>query len=429
MRTPRRGSAFVPFLVVLLVLGFLAACSSAPKQPTELEQARKLLDEAWGMGGNGQVLVVSLLYDYPDLAYAKEKVVEAARSPSLSLKVEGARVLARWADPGTKDLLLELLKDDNDVVRLIAARTLARLGDASGKEILEGAIRDADGALEPDVCAALHAIGEDTCLAPAIKDLVAKDDAKSAAAAAVLGEIGTDKARNALRRKLMNLYKQRRNPAIAALAEIGNPKDVAAVVPFANYKDNLLAVIDALGTFGGDQAVQHLRGWLAQKKDPVVRVAAACALVQAGVVDDDVVAALEEGASSDNKAVRAKVARGLRGSRADGKVAAVLAKLCEDPEPSIRRDALLALEGRVDASVLPALRKAWEMGRESNQEGPEYESALLALRLAAKVPGDEALALLEEGLASQNWAHNIEAALGILWRAEHGMLGRQQDAS
>jgi len=429
VRTPRRGSAFLPYLVVPLALALLVACSSAPKQPTEVEQAKKLLDQAWGMGGNGQVLVVSLLYDYPDLPFAREKVGEAVKSPSLSLKVEGARVLARWADPGTKDLLRDLLRDDSDVVRLIAARTLARLGDDSGREILAGAIRDADGALEPDVCAALHAIGDDACLAPATRDLVAKDDAKSAAAAAVLGEIGTEQARQALRRKLMNLYKERRNPALLALAQIGNPQDVAAVVPFANYRDNLLTVIEALGTFGGDAAIGHLRHWLTQKKDPVVRVAAACALVQAGVVDDDVVAALEEGAASDRREVRAKVARGLRGSTADGKVTAVLARLCGDPEPSIRRDALLALEGRTDASVLPALRTAWEKGKQSNQEGPEYESALLALRLAARIPGEEAMGLLREGLASQNWAHNIEAALGILWREKQGMLGGGQEAS
>ena len=429
MSIRRRGRVSIPVMLSLLALGLLVACSSGPKEPGEVEQAKKLLDEAWGMGSNGQVLVVSLLYDYPDLPYAHEKVAEAVKSPSLSLKVEGVRVLARWADPQTKELLSSLLADDNDVVKLTAARTLAMLGDDSGREILLGAMRDAEGALNPDVCAALHAIGDDSCLAPAVKELVAKDDAKSAAAAAVLGEIGTEKARQALRKKLLNLYKERRNPAIAALAQIGNPGDVSAVLPFTNYRDNLLAVIEALGTFGGDQAVGQLRSYLAQKKDAVVRVAAACALAQAGVVDDAVVAALEEGASSDRKEIRARVARHLRGAKGDGQVTAVLAKLCEDPEPSIRRDALLALEGREDPSILPALRRAWEMGKDSNEEGPTYESALLALRRAAKVPGPEAMALLKEGLASQNWAHDIEAALGILWRAGHGMLGQPGSGS
>ena len=399
-------------LCVMLVAG---GCGPSHKEPPEVARARETLDDAWSQGGALVTLSLSLFAENPAVPEARAKVLEALDSPSPAVRLEAARAMAAWKDPGTADRFVALLEDDSPLVPLVAARALAQLGRADGRDRLTTALRGADGALQVEVCEALANIGDETCLAEAARDVYDRNAEKSAAAAAVLaayGEKGRDVLREAIRSP-KRIYGARRAPVITALGRVGDASDVDRVLPFTAYRENLLAVLDALSHLGGDKAREHLRSYLPLEDKPVARAAAATALARMGDLDPPVPEVLDELSRSPESAVRYRVADGLREAPGDGRISALLARLAGDEDPAVRKAAVLALEGRTDAAALDGARAAFDAGRDAEQ-GPAYDAALMALNLAGRIPGEEAEKLLVEALDSENWGYALEAALGIL---------------
>ncbi len=403
---------------VLLVLPG-TGCGTGEKEPPEVSRAREAIEDAWGQGGALVSLSLSLFSEHPTVPEARKHVFEALESPSPAIRLEAVRAMAAWHDPETADRFVALLGDSSPLIPLVAARALAEMGRDDGAELLRGAIRGPSGVLQFEICAALANIGDDTCLGKAERDLYAKDDEKSGAAAAVLAAYG-EKARDMLRsaiRATRSIHGARRAPVITALGKVGDSSDVERVLPFASYRENVLEVFSALADLGGDRASEYLRSYLPLEDKPVARAAAATALVRMGVIEQDVLDVLGELAHSDEAAVRYRVASGLAGSPPNDDVSAVIAGLAGDPDPSVRKAAVMALFGRTDAAALEGAKLAWEAGREA-QEGPAYEAALKALTVAARVDDEAAGALLVGALDSDNWAYVIEAALGLLERHE-----------
>ncbi|RMF75829.1 MAG: hypothetical protein D6738_02805 [Acidobacteria bacterium] len=414
----------IAVLVVPLVL--VAGCGVTDKEPPEVGQARGVIEDAWGQGGALVNLALSLFEAHPAVPEARARVLESLESPSPAIRVAATRVLAAWKDPETADRLVALLDDSSPLVPLVAARALAEMGRDEGRDRLLGAIRGPEGELQVEICAALARIGDETCLSEAAKDVYAKDDARSAAAAAVLGAYG-EKGRDVLReaiRASRKIYGARRAPVILALGRVGDESDIDRLLPFAAYRENVLEVLSALANIGGERAREYLRSYLPLKDKPVARAAAATALARMGDVEQDVIDVLSELAMSDETGVRYRVADGLRDAQGGEAVSTVLAGLAGDPDPAVRKAAVLALLGRTDDAALQGARFAWEAGREA-QEGPAYEAALKALTVASRIPGEAAWNLLVEALGSDNWGYLLEGALGIL---EHNEMRKAQPA-
>jgi HEAT repeat protein len=393
---------------VLLLIG----CGGPPPVPPEIAKARQTLSEGWDQGGTLSVVQLTLYAQHPGLEAARPHIEAALDSPSPALTMEAVRTLAAWEDDSAVPLLKPLLEADSEALRLTAARALAQLGDASGQQVLEGAIRSSDGTLRPDVCGALANLEPNACVEQAEEDLTAKDDAKQSSAAAALAANGGEEAVSVLREGLKKVRGNDRAFVIEALAEVGDASDIERIEPYVKFRENAVAVIQALGRLGSPEAEPVLRPYLAMEDKPAARVEAAVSLAQIGITEQTVIDTLQEGALSDERGIRYRVASSLRGVGGE-EVATVLAGLAGDPNPGVRKAAVTSLLGRDSPVALQGAQLAWDAGKEA-QEGASYEAALTALRVAAKVGGEDAEAMLEEALNSPNWAYALQAAMGLL---------------
>ncbi|MDH3283267.1 MAG: HEAT repeat domain-containing protein [Acidobacteriota bacterium] len=405
--------------VAALALGLAAvACGPAAESPIK-RQARANVDEGWQKGEPRlKLLTLSLLVDHERLAEAHAIVEEAVTSPSTAMRLDALGVLSEWEDPATVDVLRPLIEDSSDIVRLSAARLLARLGVPDGKPLLVEALRDRDGLLSVDTCAALAVIGSEECAEQAAEDLSARDADRVRAAAEALAATGGDRARDALRGALKKLRGEKRASVIEALGRIGTAEDVARVVPFARYTVYVLAVIRALGDVGGDEAIRELQKYLSTN-DPLAALEAAGALLKARGPSEDVLSVLDASIASDRKELRFLSARLLSSAPPRPETEVLLARLVGDADAQVRREALNGLTRGVSESSFPAVQAAWQATR-SAHEGLAYEAAQRALVVAARIPGSAADDLLEEAMGSDNWAHVLQASLGLLGRGSSG---------
>ncbi|UCF66625.1 MAG: HEAT repeat domain-containing protein [Acidobacteriota bacterium] len=402
-------------MAALVLFTILAASSCAPSDSPLVQQARKSLDDAWNGGPSLQVLTLSLIGDYPGLAEGRQRIEQSLASPSFQLKVEAAHALERWSDPDAAPLLLPLLEDANPLVQRVAARALAKMGRSEGRSILESAVRDAEEVLDVEICSALAKIGSEACVPEAERDVTKKNPALASAAAIVLGEHGGERAQRALRAALQAQRAERRAPVIEALGEAGEPSvDVAAIQRYARYKENVLAVVRALGDLGGERAVTELREF-AGTDDPLVRAEACLALVDLGVLDDGVQSGLEQALADERTELRFLLAKRLSAAPDAVDVTPLLSRLVADEDAQVCQQAMTGLAARADQSLLPVVSEVWTKHK-ADDDGPGYYAALQALVAARKLRGEAADKLLDEALKSQNWGHNVQAALSVLSR-------------
>lgn len=420
MRFGKRSSALLLagiFLSAALIAG--VGCDDTPPVPPKVEKARKLLDQLWGMGMNGQSLLMACCERTPGLGYCESKLDEALDTTSAQRKVDMLRRLSSWDDPGLTEHIRPLLDADSELVRVQAAKMLAAYGDAGGLDVLEAHVRSSpDAAVNPDVCGLAAALGSQICLAEAEKDLTAEDEEKSAAAAAALAEIGGAEAAKILRGSLDDLRGEKRAPAIEALGEISeDPGDVDRVLKYFGYRENVLAVIRALGALGGDQAEERLREVL-ETDDAVAKAEAAGALARMGVMDEAVAAAFDEAIGSDSSQIRYLAAKGLSRLDEQGPQAGeLLARLLGDEDLRVVGAALDGLEVQATQAQMPALEQAWERLQDAGQD-QGYQESMQLLVVISRIPGERSSAILEQALDNDDWGRTVQAALGILER--HG---------
>ncbi len=402
------------FAVLLLTV---SCGDSGPKEPESIVEARKLLDDAWTtLGPSGKELVLRSLVQAPDLPFAEGKEEAIFDFASEQQRLDLARVLAEWDTDRVIPVFKKLLEDKSELIQLFAARVLAERGDESGKQILADHIRAADGSLHPENCGLLAKLGDDVCFELAKKELTSKDAMRSAAAAATLGEIGGPQAARVLRSRLANLHGDRRTPAITALSLVSEePNDVPLVLSFFRYKENVLAVIDALGEMGGEKAIARLRKTL-EVKDPLASSHAAAALVRLGQIDDEVKAAITAAAKSSSVRIRYDVVSLLALAPPSPEVAALIAQFARDEEPKVVLQALRGLEPQVTEAQWEDVLAAWENTKEAT-EGAGYEASMAAIAVIGRSPGsapDEFLPTLFE----MDWNHVVQAAVALVARYE-----------
>jgi HEAT repeat protein len=413
-----RRNHFALLALAVAALGVaLIGCGGGPTEPPEVQKARKLLEELWNTGPNGQSLMVACCEHTPGLDYCESKLDQALKTRSPQRKVDVLRRFWSWDDPALADKVGPLLDSDNELVRVQAAKILASFGEAAGLEVLEAHIRSSEDApLNPEVCGLAAELGSQKCLEAAKQDLTADDENKSAAAANALAEIGGAEAAKVLRQGLEELHGEKRAPAIQALGQISeDPADVDRVLNYFRFRENVVAVIEALGALGGETAEEKLRGVL-EEDDPVATTEAAGALARMGVFDEPVQAAFEEAIGAESSRIRFLAAEGLgQLEQARPRAAELLAQLLEDEDLSVVGKALDGLKRHATQQQMDALEQAWERLADKGQEAG-YEQSMELLVVVSGVPGDRSEALLVAALDNSNWGRAAQAALGLLER-------------
>lgn len=417
MRTTRVGVAAL-LLIGLTVL--LASCGGGgPTEPPEVTKARNLLDELWKTGANGQLLMVACFSNFPGLDYCVPKYQEALNSNSARQQMEVMTRMDTWNEPAFKEMVRPLLDSEDEITALQAAKILAAYGDAAGLEILEKRIRSGQGdTLNPEVCGLAADLGSEVCLDEAAKDIRSEDEAKRVSAAAALAEIGGAEAAKILRDALGALHGEKRSAAIEALGEISeDPADVDWVLNYIGYRENVLAVIHALGDLGGEKAEDRLRKIL-ESGDQLAEVEAAGALIEMGVLDEDVVAVIEEAAESDSEQMRYLAAKGLAlAPESMTRTATLAADMLDDESYKVVGAAISAMKGKATAEHIDALEAAWQRLKGST-DGEGYAESMELILVIAEVPGERSQGILVEALENMNWGRVAQAALAILERHE-----------
>jgi HEAT repeat protein len=189
--------------------------------------------------------------------------------------------------------LMEGLDDKSPIVRFVAAMGLGDLAYEPAREKLQ---RMADSKkVEPDkrvYCAVIYAmyrLGDDQ-YAPALGDLLQDPEPEVVSTAAlVMGKMGEPSATGPLRTVLDETRDAGvRLQIVESLAALGdryyqNLLEAYTKTPFI---DERLAAINALGRLGTIRSRQALESLLATREPPRVRVAAAAALANMGIVND-----------------------------------------------------------------------------------------------------------------------------------------------
>lgn len=211
----------------------------------------------------------------------------AVRSRRAIVRERAAWLLGLARQPEDAVLLLPLLTDRSDYVRLAAARSLGSLGDPIAAAPLLAAVRPVRG--QPGIPAAVAAealLSFGTRAVPAVSSGLAAGDPTVRAVAAM---VAAEEALSAVAPQLRSLLAddpvlEVRVPVARALGVAGGPEDVpglaaqtAATQPPAMRR----AAVQALGELGDPGAAPILGGLLA---DPDVRLAACAgdALVRIG---------------------------------------------------------------------------------------------------------------------------------------------------
>ena len=400
-----------------MILGLVVWClapACAPSVAPEVAKAEAVLQEAWAAGGGNVPTIIAEAVHYPDSGEARQKVDEALSSGSKARQSAAVKTALDWEDEDLLEKVEALIGSGAPTVQLAAARGLARQGRDAGRDMLLERLRDPDGRLSMEDCGALYALGESTVVEQAIADLRSKDEGTVEAALYCLAETGGDAARRALLGALENLHGAKRSPALLALSEVGGEEDFAAIVKYAKYRENVVAVLDALGNIGGDHAKRELRSYLSSK-DPVARLVAVRSLIRLGAIDEALLRVVEEAVASDSKETRYSAALAMSETQDESQLGGFLRRLAGDDDPHVRKEALGALFDLASDVDAATLKTAWEKGAEADS-GPSYQATILALRLAARSSDPAVQEVLDAGMNSEHWGHAIAAAWATLSR-------------
>jgi len=288
----------------------------------------------------------------------------------LAVRTAAARALGQIGDPRAVEALTALVEQEPEELASVAAQALGAIGSADATPTLIAALVDQDPSLREVSSQALAQIGAGAAFAllrkldetegevreavretlrrmgpEAVNDLALqvgdRRNLERTKAALVLGEIGNERAIEALVKALNSTDLHVLPSVMKALANIGEPS-VDALIE-ALESDNTLLVrstIDALGRIASPRAAGPLRK-VAATRNAVLRDLALNALAR--IPDQAAIEPLIEQLGAEAWTVRRQAAIALGRANAELAIPALVGAL-SDPEASVRRAAAASLD-------------------------------------------------------------------------------------
>ncbi len=333
------------FALVFMALSLAACGTDGPTDPEVARYVRQLsemdakarVDAARRLGRLGDVEAV------PALRRATEDVRPDVRT-------EAARALGRLGDPEAIGSLAALLDGREWQQRRAAAEAIGRISDARGVRPLIKALGDSSPSVALVAATALVEIGEPS-IGPLIELLSERelDEDKLRHATYALGEIGDDRAVEALLEQLAERESRRVKAAIAeALGRIGS----------ADAVDPLVGLLEVMS----ERDIEQVDGEDRDRNEPV-RIAARRALARTGTAAAESLAEAFAGEGSER--FRLEVLEALSGIDHPVRTEAFI-KALVDSERDVRRAAERLLDENADRrrAILEPARLAVLLERE-----------------------------------------------------------------
>ncbi len=411
---------------LVLAVGLLVGCGGGSSEPSEIADSRLMLDQSWEQGVNAQRVILELGRNTPGVGYISAKLDEVLAGTNRDLKLAAINLLVDWKDPQATAKITPLLQDSDELVKIAAAKALAKQGDPAGLEIIAGRILDGQQRLVPENCGLLAKLGDERCFDHVMKGLTDEDAPASAAAAAALGEMGGPKSIDLLRAAfgIDKIREERRNPVIAALALISKEeRDAKKIGSYVKNSENVLSAITALGDIGGEYAEKKLRATLgkAEKKNDLYGGAAAAgALLNMGVQDEEILDVLSRALDSESEKVRYTAATGLADATMSPEVKTLLMKAAESDGNSSNVAMEVLVKG-ADASLRPLFESVFNRFKGEQDAGPA-NAAVLAVVGISRLPAED----VDTFLATTT--QDMDATLNVAIQAALSMMKRHEDA-
>jgi HEAT repeat protein len=333
-----------------------------------------------------------------------------------------AEVLGQTGDPRAIEPLMKLFEGKWAELHWCAATALAKIGEPAFERVLE-LLKEEDGVLRSCAAQTLRWMGNKRAVGPLIEALKDKEGYVRSDAALALGEIGDKRAIEPL---IENLKDENWNVRESAAVALGDIRDKRAIMPLISILTDedvevREAAVLALGDIGGGDAVEAIIGKL-KDDDHCVRSSAARALGNIG--NQKALEPLIDILKNDQHwSPRYNAAEAL-GKIGDKKAVAPLIEALKDKGVSVSRHAAIALGEIGDKRALKPLVEALKDGNAFAAEAlgdigdksvvqalgnlmKEDKQEIVRLGVAAglaKLVGDQyAFNMLLEGLNSEWW--------------------------
>ncbi len=353
----------------------LAACGTdGPSDPEVARYVRQLSE----MNAEARVDAARRLGRLGD-AEAVPALRRATEDARPDVRTEAARALGRLGHPDAIDSLAALLDGREWQQRRAAAEAIGRIGDARGVRPLIEALGDSSPSVALVAASALVKIGEPS-IGPLIEllDEQELDEDKLRHATYALGELGDDRAVEALLEQLAGRESRRIKAAIAeALGRIGS----------ADVVQSLVALLEAMS----ERDIEEVDGEDRDRNEPV-RIAARRALARTGPPAAESLAEAFAGEGSEQ--FRLEVLEALSGIDHPARTEAFI-KALVDSERDVRRAAEQLLDDDTDRrrAILEPARLAVLL--ESERDDVQREAARRLEAVADESVVDDLIAALD----------------------------------
>lgn len=269
-------------------------------------------------------------------------LLEAAGETAYDVSSAALHGLEERTVPGGVAALEPVFEEKRGALKVAAAVALVRQGeDGEALAWLRSTLTDDRFRPGPTVTTLLCERGEAEAVVKYLaKEATSDDERRRDEAYAAMGEIGTDWAKTMLLEGLDREHGARREQAILAIGETGDPALAGKILRFRNTQGLVLATLDALGRLGGDDAIAALREAVGHE-ETVVRIHAAAGLVRNGRVEDAAPVfdeVLGAGDVSDRGLLAAELA-----DVDDPSARVVLTRLAGDEDAGVRLEAFRGL--------------------------------------------------------------------------------------
>ncbi len=257
----------------------------------------------------------------------------------VELATTAIEALGAIGDAGATPTLIATLVDEDPALREVSSQALVQVGTGAVFALLRK-LDETTGEIQDAVRQTLRNMGPET-----VNDLAAqvadRRNLERGKAALALGEIGNERAIEALVQALNSTDLHVLPSVMKALATIGEPSVDALIA--ALESDNTLLVrstIDALGRIASPRAAEPLRK-VAATRNAVLRDLALQALAR--IPDEAAIEPLIEQLKAEAWTVRRQAAIALGQANAELAIPALVGAL-SDPEASVRRAVAASLE-------------------------------------------------------------------------------------
>jgi HEAT repeat protein len=290
---------------------------------------------------------------------AAPELIHALRDPKGSVQAVAARALAKIGDPSAIPALVQALEDGSDSVRSVLVRCLADFGERAPRAVILNLLRDDSGTVREAAAVAVRQLGGREAVDALVAALSDPEPNVRHEVVKQLGQMKDGSAVPALVECLRrDTYLPARLSAAGSLAKIKDRSAVPSLAEAAQDDSEWLrgAAFDALAEIGGPETVKALLAVLAAPENRgSTRARAAYDLGR--LADRSAVPGLLRGLRDEDAAVRRYAAEALAAIGDAAAVPALIAAL-QDEDKHVRAGAAGALE-TIGTPEAKAAAKAW----------------------------------------------------------------------